>query len=67
MFKPGDQVEISGVTMLGGATVTGEVVSAVNHRQPWDDEDDWYIELQTETQGAMYWKQSLDGGTVRGV
>jgi len=61
-YRPGDVVEIK---VRSGGVIRGTVISAEN----WGSSNspDWYIEFSrlNERGSYGYWKQSVDGGTVR--
>lgn len=60
-IKPGDRVSI-----LGGdsrTVVTGTVLTAHNYGEELTP--DWYIELNQDGFGYIYWKQAIDGGSVQ--
>ena len=60
-IKKGDKVRIA----AKGTTREGIVTSAVNYgAKPWDPKDCWYIELDDQYYGAVYWRQDSDGGSV---
>ena len=61
IIKEGDRVEIK----AQGITVTGTVDSANNYNQWGTKPDCWYIELTSDSGNYHYWKQGVDGGTVR--
>ena len=46
-----------------GYEFPGTVISANNYSV--NGVDDWYIELHADVFGYMYWKQSIDRGTVK--
>jgi hypothetical protein len=48
---------------LGSITRHGVVKSAQNYGT--DQAPNWYVELDDNRHGPVYWKQASDGGTIR--
>jgi len=61
ILEIGDTVKIT----AQGTTRTGVIDSVSNYGS--DEQSDFYIELTSTQHGAVYWKQSIDGGTVEKV
>ena len=60
-IKKGDRVKINSL----GLTIVGEVLSAVNYKNYFEEKDNWYIEIISDSNEYHYWKQKEDGGEVR--
>ena len=59
-IQPGDTITIN----AKGLQVTGTVLSAQDYGR--DGESDWYIQMTDRDTGQyQYWKQGVDGGTIR--
>jgi len=59
VLQRGDRIKIES----RGRTFAGTVRTASNYGSA--TQPDWYIEYTDNYYGYMYWKQGVDGGTVR--
>lgn len=65
-MKKGDKIKVSKVK--GNYWCIGTVISADNAKMPWEENDNWYLEIDVMEgnipKGYTYWKQKYDGGEV---
>lgn len=59
-INPGDKIEID--TPKG--IIVGRVLTAHNYYDLKTGAPNWYIEVDSQYWGYMYWKQGIDGGSV---